>query len=99
MATFSGSGKILNDGQYICKVQYQLHQDKTSSDQTRTSGQIALKIDAERVSTDVLNTLGSGREFTLKLADNREIIIFLNRSDPIAGLWRIVGTPATKSLD
>ncbi len=96
--TISGTGEVLRAGQHICGVQYRLQQRDTVSEQAKIAGEIVVSR-AERMSVDVLNSLGSGGLFTLQLDSGRQLEVFFNQVDPLAGTWRVVVGPGNMPLE
>jgi hypothetical protein len=44
------------------------------------------------MSVDVLNGMGSGEIFTLRLADGRSLEVFFSRGDPLSGTWTMANS-------
>jgi hypothetical protein len=90
--TFSGNGEVLKDGQHLCYVHYHLqHRMNIETDQGEISGEVTVK-ETERLSVDVLNSMGSGQVFTLLLADKRSLQVSFPRGDSLNGVYQVVNS-------
>lgn len=90
--TPSGVGEVLRAGQYLCKVRYRLqHRENIETKQAEILGEVTVD-QAERMFVEVLNAMGSGEVFTLRLADHRSLQVSFTRGDVLSGIWRTVNS-------
>lgn len=88
----SGVGEVLRAGQHLCKVRYRFqHRENIETKRAEISGEVTVD-EAERMSVEVLNAMGSGEVFTLCLADNRSLQVSFTRVDALSGVWRAVNS-------
>ena len=88
----TGIGEVLNASQHLCKVNYRLqHRENTETRQAEILGEVTVD-EAERMSVEVLNAMGSGQVFTLRLADNRSLQVSFTRGDALSGVYRAVNS-------
>ncbi len=88
----TGVGEILRACQHLCKVRYLLqHRENNQTKEQEISGEVMVD-ESERMRVEVLNALGSGEVFTLRLADNRSLQVTFPRGDAFNGVWQVANS-------
>jgi hypothetical protein len=88
----SGIGEVRKAEQHLFKVRYRIqHKENVETGQGEIFGEVTIG-KAERMSAEVLNTLGSGQVFTLLLSDGRSLQVSSTGGDPLSGIWHIVNS-------
>lgn len=95
--SFSGTGEVLHEGEHVCNVTYRLLQRASPSKRIEITGEIIID-QSDRLSTEVLDLVGSGQILTLRLEDNHELMVWFNRKNPIGGIWSVVLPPGNSPL-
>lgn len=97
MAAPTHAGEILQAGNHLCWVKYRLQTLDNPAGHIEITGQIQVD-ESERATPTVLNALGSGDVFTLKLEDGTSLDAWYQQIDPLSGVWRFVLAPGNAPL-